>query len=740
METKDQTNQNPEKEKQIQEENSTSLKKEVTNSPNSDAEKAEMETASIKPEEKADQVEVQSTEPSPEIKESLKAEEPDNSEVKAEIGLEKEEEENPVPETIEPKNSVGESETKESGEEKNPKKAKPVESESQKDEPSNEELSAEIPADEHEDEDEEEDEHDSEIEEVDEVVNYDEASREELLVLLEKAVNEGEISKIKRKVALIKVAFLKQTKEDTEKAYEKYLADGGDAEEFNPDQDPLVGKFNEYFNIYKRNRNEYLKELEKIKIKNLEAKKLILEELKILIDSDETLKKTYDEFKTLQDKWKAIGMVPKGEVNNLWQSYHFFVEKFFDKVKINRELRDLDLKKNLELKMQLCEKTEELLLETSIIKSFKQLQLFHQQWKETGPVAQDKKDEIWERFKDATDKINQRRKEHYNDMQEEQNSNLTAKTALCEKAEELLQLELTTIKEWQAKTEEISELLKVWKTIGPAPRKNNDEIWTRFKSSLDAFFAAKKEYFQKIKDEQLNNYNLKLELCVQAEAFQSSTDWKQATRDLIALQKEWKAIGPVPRKNSDKIWKRFRAACDVFFNNKSEYFSNINKHESDNLKLKTELIQKVEKYEFGTDKTQNLNAIKDFQREWTGIGHVPIKEKDKIHNEFRNAINQQLDKLNISKTELQTINYKSKVEGFKENPNAKRIISSERIFLMNKRKKMEEEINLWENNLGFFAESKQASLLKQEFEKKIATAKREIEILNAKIKMLNKED
>jgi hypothetical protein len=740
METKDQTNQNPEKEKQIQEENSTSLKKEVTNSPNSDAEKAEMETASIKPEEKADQVEVQSTEPNPEIKESLKAEEPDNSEVKAEIGLEKEEEENPVPETIEPKNSVGESETKESGEEKNPKKAKPVESESQKDEPSNEELSAEIPADEHEDEDEEEDEHDSEIEEVDEVVNYDEASREELLVLLEKAVNEGEISKIKRKVALIKVAFLKQTKEDTEKAYEKYLADGGDAEEFNPDQDPLVGKFNEYFNIYKRNRNEYLKELEKIKIKNLEAKKLILEELKILIDSDETLKKTYDEFKTLQDKWKAIGMVPKGEVNNLWQSYHFFVEKFFDKVKINRELRDLDLKKNLELKMQLCEKTEELLLETSIIKSFKQLQLFHQQWKETGPVAQDKKDEIWERFKDATDKINQRRKEHYNDMQEEQNSNLTAKTALCEKAEELLQLELTTIKEWQAKTEEISELLKVWKTIGPAPRKNNDEIWTRFKSSLDAFFAAKKEYFQKIKDEQLNNYNLKLELCVQAEAFQSSTDWKQATRDLIALQKEWKAIGPVPRKNSDKIWKRFRAACDVFFNNKSEYFSNINKHESDNLKLKTELIQKVEKYEFGTDKTQNLNAIKDFQREWTGIGHVPIKEKDKIHNEFRNAINQQLDKLNISKTELQTINYKSKVEGFKENPNAKRIISSERIFLMNKRKKMEEEINLWENNLGFFAESKQASLLKQEFEKKIATAKREIEILNAKIKMLNKED
>ena len=228
-------------------------------------------------------------------------------------------------------------------------------------------------------------------------------------------------------------------------------------------------------------------------------------------------------------------------------------------------------------------------------------------------------------------------------------------------------------------------------------------------------------------------------MCVQAEALQSSTDWRNTTRDLIALQKGWKELGPVPRKHSDKIWKRFRAACDIFFNSKSDYFSNINKHEADNLKLKTELIKKVGSYKFGDDKNENLNAIKEFQREWTTIGHVPMKEKDKMHNEFRNAINLQLDQLNISKTEIQTMNYKSKVDSFRDNPNSKRIISSERTYLFNKRKKMEEEINLWENNLGFFAESKQASLLKEEFEKKIEKAKRDIEIINAKMKMLDKE-
>jgi len=578
-----------------------------------------------------------------------------------------------------------------------------------------------------------------EAEQEETVEDYKTFSREELVNILAEIVKEGEINAIKKKVALIKVAFLKINKEEQQKKYDEFIAGGGDKNKFDTAEDNIEKKFNEAFAIYKAKRQRFLEEQDKIKLQNLETKKIILEELKALIDSEESLKNTYDQFKSLQERWKEIGMVPKNELNNLWQSYHFYVEKFFDKVKINKELRDLDLKKNLEAKIELCEKVEELLLETSILKSFKQLQQYHQQWKEIGPIPQDKKDEIWERFKSATDKINQRRREHYAKFQEEQNNNLLAKTALCERAEEILQKEFTTIKEWQDNTNKITELLKVWKTIGSAPRKHNDEIWERFKTSLDTFFSGKKEYFQKIKEEQLNNYNLKLDLCVQAEALKTNTDWKRTTQDLINLQKEWKSIGPVPRKHSDKIWKRFRAACDEFFNNKSDYFANIEKHEADNLKLKKELIKKVEEYEFGEDKNGNLDVLKGFQREWTDIGHVPIRDKEKVQNEFRNAVNKQLDKLKISKTEIQTLNYKQRIEGMKDNPDTKRVMNNEKFFLSGKRKKLEEEIKLWENNIGFLAESKKASLLKEEFERKINKAKGDLEILTAKLKLLDNE-
>ncbi|NOX46237.1 MAG: DUF349 domain-containing protein, partial [Chlorobi bacterium] len=583
--------------------------------------------------------------------------------------------------------------------------------------------------------------HEGEIAEVEAEVDYDALSREELVDLLDVAVNEGEVQEIKRKVALIKVAFLKLNKIEQEKKLEGLAESEDEAAEKEPVIDALEIRFNEAFNIYRRKRKEYLAEQEKVKLVNLEAKKVILEELKALIDSEESLRKTYDEFKALQDRWKEIGMVPKADVNNLWQSYHFFVEKFFDKVKINRELRDLDLKKNLESKIALCEKSEELLLEDSIVKSFKELQKLHEKWREIGPVPQDKKDELWERFKSTTDKINERRHEHYLKFQEEQKNNLLAKTALCEKAEELITKENTSIKHWQANTTEITDLLKVWKTLGPAPRKHNDEIWERFKSSLDSFFTAKKEYFQKIKEEQQNNYNLKLDLCVQAEAVKSSTEWRDTTRELINLQKEWKSIGPVPRKHSDKIWKRFRAACDEFFNNKSEYFGNIGKHETENQKLKEELIEKVKTFEFeGDDKKKNLEVLKGFQREWTSIGHVPIKEKNRLQNDFRAVVNSRLDDLKISQAEMQTASYRERMEGIKDKPDARRILYNERNYLSNKRNKLIEEIGLWENNLGFFAASKKANLLKEEFEKKIQKAKGELELLKAKIKFLDSQD
>lgn len=564
-------------------------------------------------------------------------------------------------------------------------------------------------------------------------------SREQLVTLLESAVKEPDINSVKIQIALIKVAYLKKKKEENLERYEKFLKEGGTKEDFTAIGDPLEDRFTEIFNIYKANKARFTEEQEKIKQHNLKKKQEILDELKHLVSSEETLKRTYDEFKTLQDRWKQIGMVPRTEINNLWQNYHFLVEKFFDKVKLNKELKDLDLKKNMEAKIALCEKTEELLLETSVMKSFKKLQKYHEEWKEIGPVPTDKKDEIWERFKITSDKINQRRREHYTRIEDEQQKNLDTKTALCENAEEILNLKNETLKEWQDNTNKVNELLTVWKGVGPVPQKVNTDIWNRFKTSLDTFFSNKKEFFDKLKDQQIHNYNVKVDLCVQAEALKSSTDWRKTSNDMIRLQNEWKNIGPVPKKHSDKIWKRFRAACDEFFNAKSNYFSNIQSHEEENLNKKEDLIKRLKEFQFTESKSQNLEHLKNFQREWTEIGHIPIKEKDRLQNEFRAIINEHLDRLKISEVEISTVNFQTRLEALKNDPQSRRLISREKEILTGKISKLKEDINLWENNIGFLAESKNAAILKAEFEKKINKAKSELKVMEAKVKILKSQ-
>jgi hypothetical protein len=576
-----------------------------------------------------------------------------------------------------------------------------------------------------------------EVEESEE--NFDSFTREHLVDLLEKAVVETDISSVKNRIALIKVAYLKKKKEENLQKYEKIAEEGEAKEEIATAEDPLDIRFNEFFAIYKTNKARYSEEQEKLKLENLKKKKQILDELRVLVNSEETLKKTYDEFKTLQERWKGIGMVPRTEINDLWQNYHFLVEKFFDKVKLNKELKDLDLKKNLEAKIALCEKTEELLLETSLLKSFKKLQKYHEEWKELGPVIADKKDEIWERFKNASDKINEHRREHYVKVEEEQKKNLETKIALCDQAEEVLGLNNETIKDWQENTNKVNELLKIWKSIGPVPQKFNVETWNRFKTSLDGFFAVKKEFFDKLKDQQVHNYNLKVELCLQAEGSKTSTDWKKTTNDLIRLQNEWKKIGPVPKKHSDKIWKRFRTACDEFFTAKSAYFSNLQSSEEENLTKKRDLLQRIKDYQFGEDKNSNLEVLKGFQREWTEIGHIPIKEKDKLQNEFRQIINEHFDRLKINPVEISTLSYQNHIESLKHDPQAKRLIGKEREILSGKINKMKEDINLWENNIGFLANSKNAVLLKEEFVKKIDKAKGEVKVMEAKLKLLKSE-
>lgn len=595
-----------------------------------------------------------------------------------------------------------------------------------------ENISADDDTEEDADEDMDEDESDEEHE------AFEEFSAEELISRLEELVQVEDITAIKTKVALIKVAYMKILKEEKQAELDAFLEAGGHKDDFKAEESKLEKRFNNAFDIYRKNKVKFNELQEKEKLENLEKKNEILEKLKELINSEETLKKTYDEFRALQSEWKEIGMVPSGEVSNLWQSYHFLVEKFFDKVKINKELRDLDMKKNLELKIELCEKTEELLLETSIIKSFKQLQKFHEEWKEIGPVPQEQNEEIWERFKAATDKINERRREHYGKLQEEQEQNLLAKSGLCEQAEELISTIPDNMKGWQEQTRKMTELFNVWKSIGRAPKKDNNAIWERFRSSMNTFYENKKEFLKTIKNEQMNNYNLKVDLCVEAENLKDSTDWKKTTQDLIRLQKEWKKIGPVPRKHSDKIWKRFRAACDEFFNKKSEHFSSIHENEQENLEKKKAIIEKVKAQNFTGDKAKNLDILKEFQREWMEIGFVPMKEKEKLQKEFRKVINARLDELKISETELSNASYATRMEAVKDSPDAGRVYRKEINFLNGKISKLSDDIILWENNLGFFANSKKADVLKKEFEEKIDKAKLEVASMKAKVKYLRK--
>jgi hypothetical protein len=565
---------------------------------------------------------------------------------------------------------------------------------------------------------------------------YSSFSKIELIEKLEELVKNNEIGKIKADVTGIKVAYLAKSKEEKQVHLETYLANGGTKEEYIAEPDALEERYNNAFDIYKELKTRDDQEQEKIKAQNLELKKQILTEIKQLIDSEDSLKKTYDDFKILQEKWKQIGMVPRNEMEGLWNNYHFQVEKFFEKVKINKELKDLDLKKNLEAKIILCEKAEELLFEKSIAKSFKLLQKYHDEWKEIGPVIQDKKDEIWERFKNVSDNINQQRREYYESLYKEQERNLLAKNALCEKIEEINSAEITNYNDWKEKTDRIIEMQKLWDSIGRAPIKFHDDIWERFKKGINSFFSNKKEFFGEIKDLQFNNYNLKLDICAQAEGLLESTNWKQATNEILKLQQDWKKIGPVPLRYSDKVWRRFRTACDKFFAKKANFFSNIHGVEKENQKKKEELIARVNEYEVNPDKNENLANLKSFQREWVEIGFVPMDVKEKLQNEFKKAISALMDKLKISSSEVNTMNYKNRIENIQSSPDAKNTLYKERVFIEGKLSKLKSEILQWENNLGFFASSKKADLLKEEFEKKILDAKQEAALLEAKLKLL----
>lgn len=557
----------------------------------------------------------------------------------------------------------------------------------------------------------------------------------QLVEMLEETVKESDIQAIKDKVAAIRLHFNKLNKEDIDNELEQFLQGGGDADSFQHAEDPLEQRFNAAFGIFKANRAKQNEDLENQKQENLSKKQAILEELKQIIASDESLKKTYDDFRSLQDRWKEIGSVPSSENSNLWNTYHFLVEKFFDKVRIGRELRDLDMKKNLDAKIELCEKAEELLDEKSMTKSFKALQKLHDDWKEIGPVPQDKKDEIWERFKAASDKINQIRREHYAKLQEGQNANLETKKALCEKAEEIVNEDYTSVNAWQKKSDELSEVFKIWKTVGPASKKDNEEIWARFKSSMDSFFAKKKEFFASMKDKQTENLERKTQLCIEAEALMESSDWKKTAEQLKKLQEEWKTIGPVPKRHTDKIWKRFRMACDTFFNRKNEHFSGRKGEEEANLAAKKALLESIKAFQLTPNRNENMEAIKAFQKQWIEIGYVPFKQKEAINKEYRELIDGLFDAMRKNQNEASANEYREMMEGWKDDPNGNDRVRKERVALQGKIQKLRDEISVLENNIGFFSNSKNSELMRAEYEKKINKAKEDLKLLEEKLKI-----
>lgn len=547
-------------------------------------------------------------------------------------------------------------------------------------------------------------------------VDYAPYTREQLVAEL-KELLQLEIPQIRNRVLAIK----KQFEEKTAQLAQPATDENTDAD--NKPADPIADEYNELYNQYRQKRQKHNKELDEQKQHNLEQKNQLLDELRELINSNDTLKAAHDKFNNIQDRWKSIGDVPRNEINNLWNNYHFLIEQFFTKVKINKELRDKDLKANLDQKISICEKTEALIMEPSVSKAFKQLQQFREQWREIGPVPSEQNEEIWNRFRNAADKIDQRRREHYSHMQEEMEQNLLAKTELCEKAETLAEMRPQSLKEWTANTEQMDDFMKLWKTIGPVPREHNDAIWQRFTAAMSKFHQNKNEYLEQLRSEQTENYNRKVDLCIKAENLAENTDndWRKATDEMLALQADWKTIGTVSRKFSEKIWQRFRAACDKFFERKTAFYNNRKDQGQENVAKRQALIDELKNLQFGDDNKKNLEMIQAVQRQWNEVGFTPNSQKSDLQRQFNEIVNTHFDKLKID--------IPSQISGEEMN------LSSEQARRMRDEiDKLKTEVATWENNLGFLANSKQASLLKEEFDKKIQSARQRIALMEARLK------
>lgn len=541
----------------------------------------------------------------------------------------------------------------------------------------------------------------------------------------------------KQELELLKQLYYKYHKADLMAAHQAFVEAGGDPEAFQPELDPTENAFKQVMQQIRQRRAELQAEIDRQRIENLNSKQAVIEKIKQLAATPEEAGKSYDAFKELQAQWKEIGPVPVENVSEIWKNYQYQVEQFYDMLKLNIQFREYDFRKNLEAKTLLCEQAEKLVNEEDVVAAINKLQLLHQEWKELGPVAKELREEIWNRFKEASTVVRKRHQDFFEARKAREEENLKKKTELCEQVESISTEGLRTFADWDAKTKEIIDLQATWKTIGFAPQKLNTQIFERFRAACDKFFMQKAEYFRVVKEELNANLQKKRALVEQAEALKESTEWKKTSDTLIELQKQWKAIGAVPRKVSDDLWKRFISACDYFFEAKNQANAGQREEQQENLEKKNAIISQLKALaENAAEAT--AQKVRDLQSQWNAVGFVPIREKDKLYKQYREVVDSLYKQLNLNHAEQRLNNFKTSLRVTAEN--GANTLQRERDRLARAYEIMKGELQTYENNIGFLsASSKKGNSLVQEIQKKVDKLKGELNLLVEKIKAVEVE-
>lgn len=561
---------------------------------------------------------------------------------------------------------------------------------------------------------------------------------QEEVVARVKELAEADAPAEKQELDALKQAFYKIHKANVAAARAQFIENGGEPEAFLPTPNVLEDEFKAAMNVIKQKRAELQAELDRQKEENLQKKQEILERIKVLSATPEEANQAYKEFKELQNQWKELTLVPAEKANELWKTYQLYVEQYYDQLKLNNEFREYDFKKNLEIKTRLCETAEKLNEEADVISAFQQLQALHQEFKETGPVAKELREEIWARFKAASTAVNKRHQQYFEELKQKEEENLAHKTALCEKIEAVDLTAIKTATAWEAQTQQIIEMQKEWRTIGFAPQKMNVKIFERFRGACDRFFTEKAAFFKRLKEEQAQNLAKKTELCEKAEALKDSTDWKATADKLMQIQKEWKTIGAVPKKHSESLWQRFIGACDYFFEQKGKNTASQRGEEKENLQKKEQVIEKLKALLESDEEENKQDAVRELMREWNEIGFVPFKEKDKIYKAYHETVDQLFKALNMSAARRRLDNFKNNLKNdAKEGGQG---LSRERERLVRAYENKRSEIKTYENNLGFLTcSSKKGSNLLNEMNKKMEKLKDELNLIGEKIAAIDKE-